>query len=103
MQPQYRYGQSLWARSPVRQNNQQVVEVNGAVAVEICLHIDLTPRIKKNQQVAKADVGRAVGFGDLTTLLSSWGPCARCPEDLDGDDIVGFSDLLDVLTAWGPC
>ena len=44
-----------------------------------------------------------VAFGDLTQLLSQWGPCAGCPEDLDGDGQVALSDLPDLLAAWGPC
>jgi hypothetical protein len=44
-----------------------------------------------------------VGFGDLTALLSQWGPCAGCPADFDGDDVVGFSDLTALLAKWGPC
>jgi len=45
----------------------------------------------------------AVGFGDLTQLLSAWGPCPGCDEDLDDNDQVGFSDLTIMLNAWGPC
>lgn len=44
-----------------------------------------------------------VGFGDVVSLLASWGPCPGCPADLDGDDVVGFTDLVTVLAAWGPC
>lgn len=43
------------------------------------------------------------GFGDLTTMLSAWGPCVGCPEDVTGDDAVGFADLTALLNAWGPC
>jgi hypothetical protein len=49
----------------------------------------------------------AVGFADLTLLLSSWGrcaePCAPCAGDLDGDCTVGFTDLTTLLGSWGPC
>ena len=45
----------------------------------------------------------SIGFGDLTFLLSQWGPCAGCPADLDGDDVVGFGDLTQLLAKWGPC
>ena len=47
-----------------------------------------------------------VGFSDLLTILTAWGPCPAgedCPADLDGSGDVGFSDLLQVLTAWGAC
>jgi hypothetical protein len=36
-------------------------------------------------------------------LLSAWGPCAGCPEDLDGNGAVGFNDLTILLAAWGAC
>ena len=45
----------------------------------------------------------AVGFADLTQLLSAWGACPGCDEDLDDNDQVGFSDLTTLLNAWGPC
>ena len=38
---------------------------------------------------------------DVERLLASWGECARCPWDLDGDDNVGINDLLDLLADWG--
>ena len=39
---------------------------------------------------------------DLTQLLNSWGKCVSCDEDLDGDDLVGFNDLTTLLSNWGP-
>ncbi|MBT8484191.1 MAG: hypothetical protein KJO43_01340, partial [Phycisphaerae bacterium] len=43
-----------------------------------------------------------VGFSDLLSVISAWGPCdGACPADLDGDLEVGFGDLLTVLAAWG--
>jgi hypothetical protein len=45
----------------------------------------------------------AVGFADLTALLSAWGPCIDCPADLDGSNVVSFADLTMLLVAWGPC
>ncbi|NNM26354.1 MAG: hypothetical protein HKO59_10295 [Phycisphaerales bacterium] len=44
-----------------------------------------------------------VGFPDLLTVLSAWGPCAGCPADLDGSGDVGFTDLLTIMSAWGVC
>jgi hypothetical protein len=44
-----------------------------------------------------------VGFTDLVSVLSGWGPCAACPADLDQSGDVGFGDLLAILAAWGPC
>jgi hypothetical protein len=42
-----------------------------------------------------------VGFVDLLTLLSEWGPCTYCIADLDGDGSVGPADLEIVLATWG--
>ncbi len=39
-----------------------------------------------------------VNFNDLLIMLSGWGPCTGCPEDLDGNNDVGFSDILILLT-----
>ena len=39
-----------------------------------------------------------VNFNDLLIMLSGWGPCVGCPEDLDGNNDVGFSDILILLT-----
>ncbi len=44
-----------------------------------------------------------VAFDDVLALLKRWGPCSRCPEDLDDSGTVDFADLLIVLAAWGPC
>jgi hypothetical protein len=47
-----------------------------------------------------------VGFTDLLTVLSTWGPCppaAPCEADIDASGDVGFTDLLAVLATWGPC
>jgi hypothetical protein len=56
---------------------------------------------------ADLDGDGVVGFFELLSLLSLWGPCpgspGDCPEDLDGDGVVGLTDLLIVLAAWGPC
>jgi hypothetical protein len=45
-----------------------------------------------------------VGFDDVLSVLSSWGPCAApCPADLDGDETAALADVLLVLANWGPC
>ncbi|NNF43538.1 MAG: vanadium-dependent haloperoxidase [Phycisphaerales bacterium] len=44
-----------------------------------------------------------IGFLDLLTILSTWGPCTACAADLDGSGAVDFVDLLMVLSSWGPC
>jgi len=43
-----------------------------------------------------------VGGGDLTILLSAWGP-GRSPADIDGNGEVGGTDLSQLLSRWGPC
>ena len=44
-----------------------------------------------------------VGFADLILLLSMWGKCPDCVEDIDGDGHVDFNDLVLLLSAWGAC
>jgi hypothetical protein len=44
-----------------------------------------------------------VNVFDLLRLLSVWGPCPGCVEDLNGDDVVNVFDLLELLAAWGAC
>jgi hypothetical protein len=53
---------------------------------------------------ADLDGSCSVGFGDLTDMLSNWGPCAGdCEADLDGSGSVGFGDLTELLSGWGAC
>lgn len=42
----------------------------------------------------------AVDFTDLLALLSVYGPCDGCFEDLDGNHEVDFNDLLALLADW---
>lgn len=45
-----------------------------------------------------------VGFDDLITLLTFWGPCqAECSGDLNNDGTIGFGDLVKLISSWGPC
>ena len=39
------------------------------------------------------------GCPDVPAILSAWGPCAACPEDINGDGRVDVADLLAVLAA----
>ena len=39
----------------------------------------------------------------VVQVLSGWGVCAACPEDLTGEGTVDFADLLEVLSSFGPC
>jgi CO dehydrogenase/acetyl-CoA synthase alpha subunit len=43
---------------------------------------------------------------DLSTLLSSWGPCppkGSCDADFNGNGSVDGADLSTLLATWGPC
>ena len=56
------------------------------------------------QCIADVIPNAEVGFSDLVSLLSNWGPCEPpCPSDIIADGDVGFSDLLYLLSNWGPC
>lgn len=45
-----------------------------------------------------------VNVTDLLALLSAWGPCPGCNEDITGDGAVNVTDLLVLLASWGsPC
>jgi len=52
---------------------------------------------------ADVDDSGAIGFADLTAILSAWGACPGCPEDINNDKTVGFPDLIELLATWGPC
>ena len=41
-----------------------------------------------------------VDGGDLTILLSSWGPCTGCIADINGDLLVNAEDLPYLLSDW---
>ena len=43
----------------------------------------------------------AAGASDLANLLASWGPCADCPTDFDGNGVVDAADLASLLSNWG--
>ncbi|MBT8484813.1 MAG: hypothetical protein HKO59_04270 [Phycisphaerales bacterium] len=73
--------------------NGRVIIGHNAFSMGWIIHITPDPDL---------DGDGTVGFGDLLTLLASWGPCTgACVADLDGDGIVGFTDLLTLLAAWG--
>ena len=48
------------------------------------------------------DESGSVDFNDLVTVLGGWG-CSNCPEDINGDGITDFNDLVNLLSAYGPC
>ncbi|MCP3903594.1 MAG: hypothetical protein GY715_08150 [Planctomycetes bacterium] len=53
---------------------------------------------------ADLDASGDVGFGDILSIISAWGPCGvPCPEDLSGNGNVDFADILAVIAAFGPC
>ena len=71
-----------------------------------CL-FDMVGVINVGSSACPSDLDKSgdVGFEDLVSVLTAWGPCEEgtCPADLDGNGDVGFGDLLLTLGAWGPC
>lgn len=58
------------------------------------------------RQVCRADLDNNgdVGFDDLITLLTFWGPCqSECSGDLNNDGTIGFADLVELISSWGSC
>lgn len=41
-----------------------------------------------------------VAGDDIAAILGAWGPCADCPEDLNGDGVVDGADITFVLGNW---
>ncbi len=50
--------------------------------------------------VADFNCDGVVNIEDLIELLSRWGKCAGCPQDLDGDGSVSITDLIQLLAQW---
>ena len=48
-------------------------------------------------------ITRKMRRADFGSLLAAWGPCALCPEDLNGDGFVSGADLGSLLSVWGVC
>ena len=44
-----------------------------------------------------------MNFNDLIQVLSRWGDCLDCPEDIDASGTVDFNDVLSLLSFWGEC
>ena len=42
-----------------------------------------------------------VSVDDLLMVISIFGPCQGCPEDIDGDGLAGVTDILIILANWG--
>ena len=58
------------------------------------------------RRVCRADLDSNgdVGFDDLISLLTFWGPCqSDCSGDLDNDGTIGFADLVELISNWGSC
>jgi hypothetical protein len=49
------------------------------------------------------DCSGAVGLGDISLMLGSWGDCTGCSTDLDESGVVDVHDLLLVLEHWDGC
>ncbi|MCP3905986.1 MAG: hypothetical protein GY715_20365 [Planctomycetes bacterium] len=56
---------------------------------------------------ADLDTSGDVGFGDILTVIGSWGPCPPppnpCPADINGNGQVDFADIFAIIANWGPC
>jgi hypothetical protein len=52
---------------------------------------------------ADLDCNGIVDASDLSTLLSSWGPCSGCNADIDQNGAVDAGDLATLLGSWGAC
>lgn len=46
------------------------------------------------------DCDAIVNVDDLLNVISGWGPCLGCNQDLNGDQTVNIDDLLLVITNW---
>ena len=58
------------------------------------------------RSVCRADLdgNGDVGFDDLITMLTFWGPClSECTGDLNNDGTIGFADLVELISSWGSC
>lgn len=56
---------------------------------------------RMNSEPADFNGDGEVNVLDLLTLLSAWGDCDDCSEDLTDDQTVNVLDLLELLSAWG--
>jgi probable HAF family extracellular repeat protein len=54
-----------------------------------------------DQPVGDVNIDCSVNWHDLLNVLSNWGACSDCLEDLTGDGEVGVPDLMLVLEHWG--
>ena len=41
-----------------------------------------------------------VGVNDILAVISAWGECDGCSEDLNNDGYVNVNDLLEVIAHW---
>ncbi len=78
---------------------------------DVAIHGDMLLAATNTQGVFRFPMSRffdldsdgCVGAGDLTYLLTVWGPCTDCAADFDGDGAVGATDLAEILSRWGQC
>jgi hypothetical protein len=65
------------------------------------LGVETLPIPECNQADFNGD-GMVNGY-DIGSMMSAWGPCGDCPQDLSGDGIVDSQDLGLLFSLWGPC
>jgi len=82
----------------------------GEVTVQITegtINSNLTIYTVENPCYEDVDGNGIVNVSDLLILISNWGNCQGCTEEVPGDvnfdDAVNVNDLLLIVSAWGPC
>lgn len=82
----------------------------GTVTVQIIegtINANLDIQEVFNPCYADVDGSGTVDVTDLLTLISNWGECSDCTEEIPGDvnydDVVDVTDLLMIVGTWGPC
>ena len=76
-------------------------------AIEISLYathgtdFSLERLVAAHPMPGDANADLAVNMQDFLAVLTAWGPCTGCSEDVNDDDVVGINDLLIVLANWG--
>jgi len=82
----------------------------GTVTVQITegtINANLEISTVENPCYEDVDGNGEVNVSDLLTLISNWGLCPGCNEEIPGDvnydSAVNVTDLLLIVAAWGPC
>ena len=71
---------------------------NGTLTIQV---IDYPFEILEEVVVGDVNGDGIVNVSDILALISAWGPCNGCPEDIDESGIVDVTDLLFIIGNWG--